>query len=374
MPNVISPPPGTTAPPRVETAFLEISGIRKSYGPLTVIENLSLSVEKGQFVSIVGPSGCGKTTLLRMLAGFIYADNGTIILDGRRIDSVPSHRRDAAMVFQNYALFPHMTVSENVGFGLRMHKVPKPEIARRVAEVLELVRLRDYGKRYPRELSGGQQQRVALARAIVLSPKLLLLDEPLSNLDAKLRKELRQECLDIHRLAGMTTIFVTHDLEEAFAISDRVAVMDHGRIEQYGAPVDIFMKPRTRFVADFVGHANVVEGTVDTDGEGRKLLRMASTTIVIPADTVHQGTLRFAIPLHALTVSPNPTALDNCRPGRLGRLSYLGAILQFQVEADGCTLVGEMPVRARMPNLASGDLVYVSWQGDDMIELPPHDR
>src|SRR5258705_10446400 len=216
--------------------MLALRSITKSFGGNRVVDELSLSIRKGEFVSVLGPSGCGKTTTLWMVAGFVQPDQGELLLAGERIDNVPSHRRGAAMVFQNYALFPHLTVFDNIAFGPRMHKVTKEQISQKVEKALALVRLPGLGARYPRELSGGQQQRVALARAIAVEPKLLLLDEPLSNLDAKLRKELRNEFLEIHRVSGITTLFVTHDIEEAFSVSDRVAVMNHGRLEQFDTP------------------------------------------------------------------------------------------------------------------------------------------
>ena len=348
--------------------FLRLEGIRKAFGGLVVVEDLSMAVRQGEFISILGPSGCGKTTLLRIIAGFIEA-RGAIWLDGDRIDAVPSHRRGAAMVFQNYALFPHMTVFENIAFGLRRQKTPKPEIQRRVVEALELVQLPGFEKRYPRELSGGQQQRVALARAIVLRPKLLLLDEPLSNLDAKLRKGLRQEFLRIHRMAGITSLFVTHDLEEAFSISDRVAVMNRGRIEQFAAPVEIFTAPRTPFVSDFVGHSNVVEGQV-TSGPQGPVLTMGGLVLRITPDAATQRALRMAIPAHLVRISAGPCVSDNCFKAKLMAVSYLGTAIHFTVDLGGLTLSGEAPATAETLRLAAGQEAFVGWNAADMIQLP----
>jgi len=352
-----------------EAAYLELSGITKLFGDTAAVSALSLSVRRGEFVSLLGPSGCGKTTTLRMVAGFLYPDQGRILLDGRSIESVPPHQRDAAMVFQNYALFPHMTVFDNVAFGLKMHKVAKPEIARRVAEALELVRLPHYAGRYPRELSGGQQQRVALARAVVLNPKLLLLDEPLSNLDAKLRKELRKEFLDIHQVSGITTLFVTHDLEEAFSISDRVAVMNRGRIEQFGTPIDIFNRPRSAFVADFVGHTNVIDGTL-VDESGTRYLVADGLTLRVNSEGTPGHRLRVSIPPQSLHIAAVPIMADNCFPARIVQLSFLGSFVQVQIDLAGRLLSGQLPASPELYHLANGAQVQVAFASQSLIEIP----
>ena len=349
--------------------MLRLEGITKSFGGVAVVDELSLSIRKGEFVSILGPSGCGKTTTLRIVAGFIRPDRGRLLLGGERIDEVPSHRRGAAMVFQNYALFPHLTVFDNVAFGPRMHKVPKAEVAQQVEQALTLVRLPQFGGRYPRELSGGQQQRVALARAIVLNPKLLLLDEPLSNLDAKLRKELRTEFVEIHRLAGITTLFVTHDIEEAFSISDRVAVMNHGRLEQFGTPVEIFTRPRTRFVADFVGHVNVIEGPFVRDASGKPSLSFCGLQVRVPATPAANESGRFVIPSHRLSIAKQRVETENCLPVSLVSLSYLGPTVQFRVRMADHVFNGEAHATPELLALRAGDDVFAVWQSADMIEL-----
>jgi ABC-type Fe3+/spermidine/putrescine transport system ATPase subunit len=239
---------------------LRLTNIVRRYGAFTAVDDVSLELSDGEFVTLLGPSGCGKTTTLRMVAGFIAPDSGEIRFDDRRMNDVPPHRRNTAMVFQSYALFPHMTVAENVAFGLRMRKLPAAEQARRIGEVLEMVSLSGLEKRRPGQLSGGQQQRVALARAIVTRPDILLFDEPLSNLDAKLREKVRIEIRDLQRRLGITSLYVTHDQAEALAISDRIVVMNRGRIEQVGDPTQIYRAPSTSFVADFLGAANIVEG------------------------------------------------------------------------------------------------------------------
>jgi ABC-type Fe3+/spermidine/putrescine transport system ATPase subunit len=349
--------------------MLVLRGITKSFAGATVVDDLSLTIRKGEFVSILGPSGCGKTTTLRIVAGFMQPDRGELLLGGERIDNVPSHRRGAAMVFQNYALFPHLTVFDNVAFGPRMHKVPRAKVNRKVEEALELVRLPHLGSRYPRQLSGGQQQRVALARAIALDPKLLLLDEPLSNLDAKLRKELRTEFLEIHRLSGITTLFVTHDIEEAFSVSDRVAVMNQGRLEQFDTPVAIYTRPRTRFVADFVGHANVVEGPLVHDATGAPSLAFGGARVRVARSAAARATGHFAIPNHLLSVSANAADTENCFPARLVSLSYLGSTVQFRVRIADHVFNGEAHAAPDLLALRQDDDVYVSWRSADMIEI-----
>src|SRR5882672_2821088 len=250
-------------------AFLEINDLRKSFGPLHVVQNFELAVQRGEFVSFLGPSGCGKTTTLRMVAGFEQPTSGAIRIDGREITHLRPNQRKVGMVFQSYALFPNMTVAENVAFGLKVARRPASEIAPRVTEMLRLIKLPDLGGRYPYQLSGGQQQRVALARALAIKPQVLLLDEPLSALDAKIRVSLREEIRTVQRDLGITTIYVTHDQEEALSMSDRIVVMSDGRVEQIGTPSEIYNAPRTRFVASFVGTLNILRGRVIDAATGR---------------------------------------------------------------------------------------------------------
>ena len=242
-------------------AFLALEGLTRKFGTHLAVDGLSLGVEKGEFVALLGPSGCGKTTTLQMIAGFVEPTSGAIALDGRDLLAVKPAKRGLGIVFQSYALFPHMTVAENVAFGLEMQGVASAERTRRVAETLELVGLGAFAARYPRQMSGGQQQRVALARALVIRPQILLLDEPLSNLDAKLREEMQIELRQIQRSVGTTTILVTHDQGEAMALSDRIAVMNHGKVEQFAPPHEAYERPATAFVASFLGKTNLVGGT-----------------------------------------------------------------------------------------------------------------
>jgi putative spermidine/putrescine transport system ATP-binding protein len=239
-------------------SFVDIRALDVRYGDTRVVHDLSLTIGEGEFLALLGPSGCGKTTILRAISGLLRPAGGSIHIAGEDVTQLPVHERNLGYVFQNYALFPHFTVAENVAFGLRMRRIGTPEVTRRVREALELVRLTAYADRRPRQLSGGQQQRVALARALVISPRLLLLDECLSNLDAKLREELRDEIRDIQRRLGITTLFVTHDQTEALTMCDRVAVLDQGRLAQVGTPRDVYERPRTPFVARFVGRINEV--------------------------------------------------------------------------------------------------------------------
>ena len=249
-------------------SYLTLTDVQKRFGDFSAVQDFNLSAEKGEFVSFLGPSGCGKTTTLRMIAGFEQPTSGTITIDGRDVTRVPPNRRNVGMVFQSYALFPNMTVAENVGFGLKVRKRPADQIRKRVAELLEIVNLPDRGGRYPYQLSGGQQQRVALARALAFEPQVLLLDEPLSALDAKIRVALRVEIRQIQRQLGITTVYVTHDQEEALSLSDRVVVMSEGRMEQVGTPFEIYNFPTTAFVASFVGTLNVLSATVVDSSRG----------------------------------------------------------------------------------------------------------
>ncbi len=367
-------PIGSTVPDNStgsEAAFLQLVNLKKTYAGTPVVDDLSLSVRKGEFVSILGPSGCGKTTSLRMVAGFIEPDGGHIVIDGRNIEKVPTHKRGAAMVFQNYALFPHMTVFDNVAFGLRMQKVPKDEVLRRVEESLKLVRLGPLAQRYPKQLSGGQQQRVALARAVVLNPQVLLLDEPLSNLDAKLRKELRTEFLEIHRVSGITTLFVTHDLEEAFSLSDRVAVMNAGRLEQYGTPTEIFTAPATQFVADFVGHSNLLHGMLGRAPEGGAQVICDALTVKVDLPVSAQPRpVRIVVPGHSVQVSSVPTGADNDFAARIERMSFIGPRVLFLLNVAGHSFSFELAAMKTLFRLKAGDAVYLGFNRGEVVLLP----
>ncbi|HYE81988.1 MAG TPA: ABC transporter ATP-binding protein [Clostridia bacterium] len=248
---------------------ISIENVVKRFDKLTIIPDLSIQINNGEFFTLLGPSGCGKTTLLRMIAGFNTIEGGIIKFDDSVINDIPAHKRNIGMVFQNYAIFPHLTVKENVEYGLKLRKIPKEEFNRKVKAILETVRIDDYKDRLPDKLSGGQQQRVALARAIVIHPSVLLMDEPLSNLDAKLRLEMRSAIRDIQKEVGITTVYVTHDQEEALAISDRIAVMKDGVIQQCGKPTDIYTRPANVFVSTFIGSSNLLKGRIKLDGKSK---------------------------------------------------------------------------------------------------------
>ncbi|GAB4183588.1 MAG: ABC transporter ATP-binding protein [Thalassobaculales bacterium] len=315
-------------------AALELKGLVKRFGAHTAVAGIDLAVAPGEFVTLLGPSGCGKTTTLNMIAGFLAPDGGHILLAGRAVEEEPPFRRDLGMVFQDYALFPHMTAAENVAFGLKMRHVPGPEVARRVAEALALVHLEGLGDRRPLQMSGGQRQRVALARALVIRPAMLLLDEPLSNLDLKLREEMRIEISALQRRLGIATVFVTHDQGEALTMSDRIAVMNAGRIEQLGTPSDIYERPATRFVAGFIGSINRLEAVAGApDGSG--LARLDT-----PAGP---ALARAAAGPCALTVRPERLKLaagpapegSNQWPATIERVVYLGARLEVHLRLAG---------------------------------------
>ena len=299
----------------------------KKYGDFIALKGVSLDIREGEFFTLLGPSGCGKTTLLRMIAGFNSIEGGEFYFGDRLINAVPAHKRDIGMVFQHYAIFPHLTVAENVAYGLKARKVPASEIAPRVAEALELVQIAHLSKRKPNELSGGQQQRVALARAFVIEPSVLLMDEPLSNLDAKLRVQMRTVIKKLQRKLGITTIYVTHDQEEALAISDRIAVMKDGVIMQIGTPTEIYAKPQNPFVAGFIGTSNFLDCTVRENGE---VTIENELTIRVPLKKPYSG---------KATLSARPEQLFFARDGMPGEVqfsTFLGDFIEYEVRlADG---------------------------------------
>jgi putative spermidine/putrescine transport system ATP-binding protein/spermidine/putrescine transport system ATP-binding protein len=265
---------------------VELDGVSKRFGKITALDDVSLLVRRGELITLLGPSGCGKTTLLNLVAGFLTPERGEIAIDGARVTDVPTYRREIGIMFQSYALFPHMSVAANVGYGLKMRRIAKPEIARRVADTLALIKLDGLDDRKPRQLSGGQQQRVALARALVIRPKVLLLDEPLSALDRNLRASMQVEIKEIVRKLGVTTIFVTHDQSEALSLSDRIAVIAHGRIRQLGTPDDIYRRPVDRFVASFVGDVNVLRARLERIDGATAAVVLGPVRVLVPARTL----------------------------------------------------------------------------------------
>ena len=344
-------------------ALLELKNITAGYGKNIILRDFNLQVERGQFVSLLGSSGCGKTTTLRLIAGFSEPHSGSIVFDGRDITHVPLHRRNFGFVFQSYALFPHMTVFDNVAFGLKMRKVSKEETKKRVMDMLALVDLNGFEKRYPREMSGGQRQRVALARAMVIRPDLMLFDEPLSNLDAKLRVKMRVEIRRIQQELGFTAIYVTHDQEECFAISDQVAIMNGGVIEQMDTPAHIFNSPLTEFIAHFVGFENFF-GVVRENGSLRAENGLALRTVRdLPGER-----FRACIRPEDITIWPEGTACENALPGEVLVTTFLGRNVQYNVR----TPLGEFTVKTEQGTVYSiGSKVQLELSANKIILIDP---
>jgi putative spermidine/putrescine transport system ATP-binding protein len=338
-------------------ARLELIDLSKRYGDHAAVADVTLDVADGEFLVLLGPSGCGKTTTLRMIAGLVEPSGGSVRIGGTDITYLPPWRRNTGMVFQSYALFPHMTVSGNVAFGLEMRKLTKPEIESRAREALRLVRLESFAPRLPRQLSGGQQQRVALARALAIRPDVLLLDEPLSNLDAKLREEVRIEIRELQRQLGLTTIMVTHDQEEALTVADRLVVMAEGKIRQIGSQRDLYERPADRFVAGFVGRSTFLEGRVTTPGEfettGGLHLKcrdgaLGAATLLLRPERLHVG----------------PNGMDNHLSGRVEFVSYLGPVLELHVRLSPADRVLVQLANRGEAAPAVGDDIQISWHRD----------
>jgi putative spermidine/putrescine transport system ATP-binding protein len=342
--------------------YLSLRGLTKRYDAFTAVDNLDLEVPRGELVAFLGPSGCGKTTSLRMIAGLVPATSGSIVVDGRDITHLETYRRDMGLVFQSYALFPHMTVAQNIAFGLEMRAMGRDEIARRVRETIALVHLTGQEGKRPTQLSGGQQQRVALARALVIQPAILLLDEPLSNLDAKLREEMRNEIRDIQRRLGITAIFVTHDQGEALTMCDKVMVMNQGRLEQVGTPMDLYERPASAFVATFVGRTNRLRATA-VGGTAA----FAGLDISVPPRL--SGPVEIMIRPHRVAIAArqghvaDPALLSAA--GTVTRAIFAGDILQYDVAVSGQSLSVELATRGRETVLEPGAEVVVSFRRED---------
>jgi spermidine/putrescine transport system ATP-binding protein len=357
---------------------LELEHVTKRFGDkVLAVDDVSFVVRKGEFFSLLGPSGCGKSTTLRMVAGFEEPSEGDIYLSGRRANDMPPFRRDTNMVFQSYALFPHMTVFDNVAFGPRRARTPRDEVTRRVLEALRIVRLEEYADRIPRQLSGGQQQRVGLARALVNRPSVLLLDEPLGALDLKLRQEMQIELKRIQREVGICFLYVTHDQEEALTMSDRIAVMEAGRIEQIDAPEDLYLRPASRYVADFIGKANLVDCTVSGLVEGgfevvvpggRTVpVRSASGAGALPPGSAATLVLR---PEHMEVLAADPGTAC-CIAATVIDVIFQGAAQRWELRTgDGRTLLAQTPVRSQGEALRPGDQVWLSWVADQAHLVP----
>jgi spermidine/putrescine transport system ATP-binding protein len=353
---------------------ISIRDVRKRFGSVEAVGGVSIDIREGEFLTMLGPSGCGKTTTLRMIAGFETPDSGSILLRGEDVTDVPPNRRNVNMVFQHYALFPHLSIEDNVAYGLRLKKVPKRERAARVEEMLSIVRLEGFERRRPTQLSGGQQQRVALARALVNRPAALLLDEPLGALDVKLRKQMQLELKRIQHELGTTFVYVTHDQEEALSMSDRIAVMNGGRVEQIDAPREIYEHPATPFVADFVGVLNALEVRVDEVRDGSALMRIGDRERIVvrtgePA--VAGSTLTIAVRpervrLTGGDVAPEGSALG----GTVRQVVYLGTLTQFHVDTSlGVRLIAHRLSDGLAAGIGEGDRVTLTWDLDDAALL-----
>jgi putative spermidine/putrescine transport system ATP-binding protein len=350
-------------------SYLNIAGVQKTYGLTHVVREFDLSIERGEFVSFLGPSGCGKTTTLRMVAGFESPTTGAIHIDGKDVTRLRPNQRNVGMVFQSYALFPNMTVAENVGFGLKVAKQPAADVRARVEEMLKIIKLPALGGRYPYQLSGGQQQRVALARAIAIKPKVLLLDEPLSALDAKIRVSLREEIRSVQRSLGITTIYVTHDQEEALSMSDRIVVMSEGRIEQIGTPFEIYNFPRTRFVASFVGTLNILRGRVVDSASGRIAIDDQEVVAGRGKLDAKTGDIR-SVALRPEAVSLQDQGGDrNKLVGTIEEVSFLGAVVRIRVRFKENAISMDTFNSPGAPPPERGQTASVSFAREDLLAL-----
>jgi spermidine/putrescine transport system ATP-binding protein len=360
-----------------ESYEAELQNVTKRFGEVVAVDSVSLSVLQGEFLTLLGPSGCGKTTLLRMLAGFETPDAGRVLLGGKDVTEVPPYRRDVTTVFQHYALFPHMNVFENVAFGLERRGLSHEETASRSASALEMVRMSGLELRQPSELSGGQQQRVALARALVLEPRVLLLDEPLAALDLKLRKEMQLELKELQRRLGISFIYVTHDQEEALTMSDRIAVMNSGHIEQLGRAEEIYERPATEFVAGFIGVSNILEGTVESVDQQRSVIEIGGSRIHANAVVANgiglkpgQG-LRLLVRPEKIRISADTS--EQALPGKIESAVYLGESTQWRlslVDGQAITVLEQNTHPFKSARSRIGEKVFVSWDPESAVILP----
>jgi iron(III) transport system ATP-binding protein len=353
-------------------AAIQIVGVEKFFGDVRALSGINLEIEKGEFYTLLGPSGCGKTTLLRTIAGFYHQDKGDVYIDGELINNVPAYQRNTGMVFQNYAVFPHMTVFDNVAYGLRVRKLPKEEISRKVSAALKSVHLEGYEQRTPDKLSGGQQQRVGLARAMAIQPRVLLFDEPLSNLDAKLRIEMREEIRTVQKSLGITSIYVTHDQEEALVISDRIAVMNQGVIQQIGKPWEIYTNPQNTFVAYFVGKINMLTMRLG-EGAEQELRRatLGNLSFLVPAkgtEGLHEAIVAFR-PEDVIEAARQDS--QNEVSGTLESVSFMGSVARFELDVEGqeITIDRHRPREADMPQ--KGDTVSFAVPAHSMLLFDP---
>jgi len=357
------------APLRIRGARLDVRRLSKVFGGTRVVDDLSFTVEGGTFLTLLGPSGSGKTTTLRMIAGFEDPTVGEIVVGGADITDRPPHRRNIGVVFQQYALFPHLTVFQNVAYSLEMRRAPRGEIARRVARALELVRLQGYGDRYPRQLSGGQQQRVALARAIVFEPPVLLMDEPLGALDKRLREVMQVEVRHLQRELGITTVSVTHDQVEALVMSDVIAVLDGGRLQQIGPPLEVYRRPASQFVADFIGESNLISGSIEHTGEGPVFTSAKGLRVKI-GGTAPPGSAHLVIRPEYIRVGAAADACANRYRAEVLELLYVGDLLKYRLVVDQRD---EVVAKTLAPSAAqpwgAGRQLTVGWEPADCLTV-----
>lgn len=357
---------------REKSMEVVLQELTKHFGQKPAVNRINVSIKDGEFLSIVGPSGCGKTTTLRLIAGFIKPDYGRVIFNGEVVDDLPPRKRDVGIVFQNYALFPNMSVSNNIAFGLRARKIPEREVIQKVEELIELVKLTGKENDYPKQLSGGQQQRVALARALAISPKILLLDEPLSALDAKVRLMLRYEVKRIQQQSGITTIYVTHDQEEALSISDRVVVMDQGIILQVGSPEAIYQNPENEFVASFIGISNMLKGASMLGNSGEAT--WGGRALKVPFLSKRTGNVTLLVrpeKIRLFKELPRGESVPqemNFLPGRIEGKVFLGSLVRVAVEVHNQTVLVDVSQFGKI-NMKGGDQVYLGFSREDVLVL-----
>lgn len=372
--EVISDPPRPGAD-STKRSGIELRGVSKRYGALTVVDDVSLTIEPGEFMTLLGPSGSGKTTTLNMIAGFTDITDGELFIHGKSITNVPAHKRELGVVFQNYALFPHMTVTENIEYPLKRRRISKLTRQKMVRDALEMVRMEDFADRYPAELSGGQQQRIALARGLVYSPNVLLMDEPLGALDKKLREWLQGEIKRIHREVGTTFVFVTHDQEEALSMSDRIAVFNNGKIEQVGTAVELYESPATLFVGQFLGESTIIKGSVKQDQRGVSLVDGTGHHSRAIGLTDSKQAIILVRPenlqLHHETRDAARPSEYNAIPVTVRSATYLGSGWRYEVDLpDGTTGIVRTPHDA--PRFGQGDSATMTWRITSGVLLPDH--